>query len=142
MAAKILPFTKQQIEKIITEYPTPFHLYDEKAIKKNAREFKRAFSWNDGFKEFFAVKAAPNPYLMKILRKEGFGADCSSLPELLLAEKTGITGEEIMFSSNDTPAEEFVKARELKATINLDDLSHIVFFGEARGFSGTYLYAV
>ncbi len=133
MAAKELPFTKQQIEKIIGKYPTPFHLYDEKAIKENARAFKQAFSWNEGFKEFFAVKAAPNPYLMKILHKEGFGADCSSLPELLLAEKTGITGEEIMFSSNDTPAAEFVKARELKAAINLDDLSHIAFLDKHAG---------
>ncbi|HDS05957.1 MAG TPA: diaminopimelate decarboxylase [Deltaproteobacteria bacterium] len=133
MAAKELPFTKQQIEKIIGKYPTPFHLYDEKAIKENARAFKKAFSWNEGFKEFFAVKAAPNPFLMKILHNEGFGADCSSLPELLLAEKTGITGEEIMFSSNDTPAAEFVKARELNAVINLDDLSHIAFLEKHAG---------
>ena len=127
MAVKTLPFTKKEIETIIKKFPTPFHLYDEKAIRENARQFKQAFSWNDGFKEFFAVKAAPNPYLMKILSKEGFGADCSSLPELLLAEKTGITGEEIMFSSNDTPAEEFVKARQMGAMINLDDISHIAF---------------
>ena len=127
MAVKTLPFTKKEIEKIIEKHPTPFHLYDEKAIRENASQFKQAFSWNDGFKEFFAVKAAPNPYLMKILRKEDFGADCSSLPELLLAEKTGITGEEIMFSSNDTPAEEFVKARQMGAMINLDDISHIAF---------------
>ena len=133
MAAKELPFTKQQIEKIIGKYPTPFHLYDEKAIKENARAFKQAFSWNEGFKEFFAVKAAPNPFLMKILHNEGFGADCSSLPELLLAGKTGITGEEIMFSSNDTPAAEFVKARELNAVINLDDLSHIAFLEKHAG---------
>ncbi len=127
MAVKTLPFTKKDIETIIEKFPTPFHLYDEKAIRENARQFKQSFSWNEGFKEFFAVKAAPNPYLMKILCKEGFGADCSSLPELLLAEKTGITGEEIMFSSNDTPAEEFVKARQMGAMINLDDISHIAF---------------
>lgn len=133
MAVKVLPFTKKQIEKIIEKFPTPFHLYDEKAIRENARDFKQSFSWNEGFKEFFAVKAAPNPYLMKILSKEGFGADCSSLPELLLAEKTGITGEEIMFSSNDTPAEEFVKARQMGAIINLDDISHIAFLETHAG---------
>ena len=99
----------------------------------NARDFKKAFAWNDGFKEFFAVKAAPNPYLMKILHKEGFGADCSSLAELILAQKTGITGEEIMFSSNDTPAAEFVKARELNATINLDDITHISYLEKYAG---------
>ena len=127
MSEKPLPFTKKQLAEIIKKHPTPFHIYDEKAIRDNAREFKVAFSWNEGFKEFFAVKAAPNPYLMKILHKEGFGADCSSLAELIMAEKTGITGEEIMFTSNDTPAAEFIKARELQATINLDDLSHIAY---------------
>jgi diaminopimelate decarboxylase len=133
MAAKTLPFTKNQLEEIIRKYPTPFHIYDEKAIRENARAFKNAFSWNEGFKEFFAVKAAPNPYLMKILHKEGFGADCSSLAELVMAEKTGIVGAEIMFSSNDTPAEEFVKARELKATINLDDITHIAYLEKCAG---------
>ena len=136
MAEKLLPFTKKQIEKIIEKYPTPFHIYDEKAIHENARAFKKAFAWNDGFKEFFAVKAAPNPYLMKILHKEGFGADCSSLPELILAQKTGITGEEIMFSSNDTPAVEFVKARKLNATINLDDITHISYLEKYAGLPG------
>ncbi len=133
MAEKLLPFTKKQIEKIIKKYPTPFHIYDEKAIRENARAFKKAFLWNEGFKEFFAVKAAPNPYLIKILHKEGFGTDCSSLPELILAQKTGITGEEIMFSSNDTPAAEFVKARELNATINLDDITHISYLEKHAG---------
>ncbi|MCG6534379.1 MAG: diaminopimelate decarboxylase [Syntrophales bacterium LBB04] len=133
MAEKVLPFTKNQLEEIIKKYPTPFHIYDEKAIRENARAFKNAFSWNEGFKEFFAVKAAPNPYLMKILHKEGFGADCSSLAELIMAEKTGIVGAEIMFSSNDTPAEEFVKARELKATINLDDITHIAYLEKCAG---------
>ena len=89
MSGKLLPFTKNQIEKIIKKYPTPFYIYDEKAIRENARNFKNAFAWNEGFKEFFAVKAAPNPFLMKILHKEGFGADCSSLPELVIAEKGG-----------------------------------------------------
>jgi diaminopimelate decarboxylase len=133
MTEKKLPFTKKQLEAIIDKYPTPFHLYDEKAIRKNARAFAKAFSWNRGFKEFFAVKACPNPYIMKILHAEGFGADCSSLAELLLAQKTGITGEEIMFSSNDTPAAEFVQARKLKATINLDDISHIDFLKKHAG---------
>ncbi len=133
MADKLLPFTKKQVEKIIEKYPTPFHIYDEKAIRENARDFKKAFAWNTGFKEFFAVKAAPNPYLMKILHKEGFGSDCSSLAELMLAQKTGITGEEIMFSSNDTPAVEFVKARELNAIINLDDITHISYLEKYAG---------
>jgi diaminopimelate decarboxylase len=133
MAKKSVPFTKARLEKIIKNYPTPFHIYDEKAIRANAREFKDAFSWNKGFKEFFAIKAAPNPYLMKILHKEGYGADCSSLAELIMAQKTGVTGEEIMFSSNDTPAEEFQLARKLKAIINLDDISHIAYLGKYAG---------
>src|SRR4030042_4525005 len=133
MADKLLPFSKIQIEKIIEQYPTPFHIYDEKAIRANALDFKKAFAWNDGFKEFFAVKATPNPYLMKILHKECFGADCSSLAELIMAQKTGITGEEIMFSSNDTPAAEFVKARELNAIINLDDFTHLAYLEEHAG---------
>jgi diaminopimelate decarboxylase len=136
MAEKLLPFTKNKIETIIAKYPTPFHIYDEKALRENARAFKKAFAWNEGFKEFFAVKAAPNPYLMKILHKEGFGADCSSLAELIMAQKTGITGEEIMFSSNDTPAAEFVKARELNATINLDDITHIPYLEKHAGLPG------
>ena len=133
MPEKRLPFTKKQLEAIMDKYPTPFHIYDEKAIRKNAREFKKAFSWNRGFKEFFAVKACPNPYIMKILEKEGFGADCSSIAELILSQKTGIAGEDIMFSSNDTPAEEFIKARKLKAIINLDDISHIDYLEKHAG---------
>jgi diaminopimelate decarboxylase len=133
MTVKTHPFTHQQLEKIIEKIPTPFHIYDEKAIRANARNLNRLFSWNKGFKEYFAVKATPNPFVLKILREEGFGADCSSLPELLLAEKAGITGEEIMFTSNDTPAGEFKKARELSATINLDDISHIAFLEKHAG---------
>lgn len=133
MPDKRLPFTKKQLDAIIEKYPTPFHIYDEKAIRKNARDFKKAFSWNKGFKEFFAVKACPNPYVMKMLQAEGFGADCSSLSELILSQKTGIVGEEIMFSSNDTPADEFVKARRLKAIINLDDITHIDFLEKHAG---------
>lgn len=133
MPEKRLPFTKKQLDTIIEKYPTPFHIYDEKALRKNARDFKKAFAWNKGFKEYFAVKACPNPYIMKILQAERFGADCSSLSELILSQKTGIVGEEIMFSSNDTPAEEFVKARKLKAIINLDDISHIQYLEQHAG---------
>src|SRR5512133_1885259 len=111
MASKMLPFTKEQIAEIAQQYPTPFHIYDEKGIRENASRLKRAFECIHGFKEFFAVKALTNPVIMKILKEEGFGSDCSSLPDLLLSEQVGITGEEIMFSSNDTPAVEFVKAR-------------------------------
>ncbi|NOQ47898.1 MAG: diaminopimelate decarboxylase [Methanococcoides sp.] len=133
MVSKTLPFTKEQILEIKEQFPTPFHIYDEKAIIANARKLKDAFSIVEGFQEFFAVKALPNPYILKVLKSEGFGADCSSLPELLLAEKTGIVGEGIMFSSNDTPAEEFVKAKELGAIINLDDISHIEFLEKEAG---------
>src|SRR6056297_1368220 len=130
---KELPFTKEKIKKIIDNYPTPFHIYDEKAIRDNARRFLKAFDWNDGFKEYFAVKATPNPFILKILKEEGFGADCSSLTELLLAEKVCIAVEDIMFTSNNTPAEEYEKARELNAIINLDDISHIPFLEKHGG---------
>lgn len=133
MQGKTLPFSKEQLEKIIEKYPTPFHIYDEKGMVEYARYFNLCFEWNEGFKEFYAIKAAPNPYIMKILRKEGFGIDCSSMAELLLAEKVGMRGEEIMFTSNDTPAEEFKKAIELGAIINLDDISHIDFLNETTG---------
>lgn len=133
MASKTLPFTKDQIARILDEHPTPFHIYDEAGIRANARRLKAAFEGIYGFKEFFAVKALPNPFILKILKEEGFGADCSSLPELSLAESVGVVGEEIMFSSNDTPAEEFVKARELGAIVNLDDLSHISFLEKHAG---------
>lgn len=133
MNKKALPFTNEKIKGIADTYGTPFHIYDEKAIRENARRFLKAFSWNQGFKEYYAVKAAPNPYLMKILAEEGIGADCSSLPELILAERTGIVGEDIVFTSNDTPAEEFVKAKELGAIINLDDISHIDFINKHIG---------
>lgn len=133
MAEKKVPFTKEQITNIIEQFPTPFHIYDEKAIKANAKRLLKAFSWNEGFKEYFAVKACPNPTLMKILKEEGFGADCSSLPELLLSDKAGITKESIMFTSNDTPAAEFVKAKELGAIINLDDFTHIEFLEKNAG---------
>jgi len=133
MADKKLPFSKNQMQQIIKSYPTPFHIYDEKAIINNARRLKEAFKDVVGFKEYFAVKATPNPYIVRLLKNEGFGADCSSLPELLLAEKVGITSEDIMFSSNDTPAEELIKAKELGAIINLDDISLIPFLEKTAG---------
>ena len=133
MVEKRLPFTKQKILEIIKKYPTPFHIYDEKAIRENAREFLKEFSILEGFKQFFAVKANPNPYILEILKQEGMGVDCSSYSELEMAERIGIRGEEIMFSSNDTPKEDFTKARQLGAIINLDDISHIDFLEKAAG---------
>lgn len=133
MAERTVPLSKIQFGSLIERFPTPFHIYDEKAIRENARRLARAFDRPDGFKEYYAVKALPNPYILKILREEGFGADCSSLPELLLAEKVGITGESIMMTSNDTPAEDFQKARGLGAIINLDDLSHLEYLEKSAG---------
>jgi diaminopimelate decarboxylase len=130
---KPLPFTKDQIQAIAARHPTPFYLYDEHAIRANARTLGRAFAWAAGFQEYFAVKATPNPFILKILRSEGLGADCSSLPELLLAERAGIVGDSIMFTSNDTPVHEFRKARELGAIINLDDLSHLAYLETHAG---------
>jgi diaminopimelate decarboxylase len=128
-----LPFTKEKILDIIKKYPTPFHIYDERAIIENAKRFKKAFDILPGFKEYFAVKALPNPFILKILKGEGFGVDCSSLPELILSQKSGFSGEDIMFTSNDTPASEFEKAKELGAIINLDDISHIKYLEKISG---------
>jgi len=133
MAEKKIPLSREQLEALTERFPTPFHIYDEKAIRENARRLKAAFAWNPGFKEYFAVKAAPNPYLMKILKAEGFGSDCSSYPELLLSEKVGVVGEDIIFTSNDTPAYEYAKAKELGAIINLDDISHIQYLEDEVG---------
>jgi diaminopimelate decarboxylase len=133
MTTKQLPFSKQQLETIIDNYPTPFHIYDEKGIREQARKFNQAFSWNPGFKEYYAIKSAPNPYLMKIMREEGFGIDCSSYAELVIAEKLGMSGDEIMFTSNDTPEYEYKKAIELGAIINLDDISHIEYLEKKVG---------
>ena len=120
------PFaTREKLEEVAKEYPTPFHLYDEKGIRENARALKEAFSWNPGFKEYFAVKATPNPFILKILQDMGCGTDCSSETELMLSKACGFTGHDIMFSSNDTPPEEFKMADELGAIINLDDFTHI-----------------
>lgn len=129
-----VPFiTKEQAQEISKVYPTPFHLYDEKGIRENAKAVKEAFAWNPGFKEYFAVKATPNPYLINILREYGCGCDCSSLTELMLSEAMGVSGSDIMFSSNDTPAEEYAYAAKLGAIINLDDITHIEFVEKILG---------
>lgn len=129
------PFvTLEQVKEMVKKYPTPFHIYDEKGIRENARRLKEAFSWNPGFHEYFAVKATPNPYLMKILKEEGIGADCSSYTELLLAEKVGLHGQNIMFSSNVTPAKDFELAAKLDAIINFDDITHIDFYEKIAPF--------
>lgn len=125
MSDKPLPIPAETIRQLAGQFPTPFYLYDERGIRENARRLYAAFSWCDGFREFFAVKATPNPHILALLHEEGCGADCSSLPELILAERVGLGGEEIMFTSNDTPAGEYIKARQLQAIINLDDISHI-----------------
>ncbi len=125
--------TKEKALEIKQQIPTPFHLYDEAGIRANAQAVKDAFAWNPGFREYFAVKANPNPFLINILREYGCGTDCSSMTELMLSESLGVVGEEIMFSSNDTPAEEFVYADKIGATINLDDFTHIDFLEEAIG---------
>lgn len=132
-----IPFSKGVIEKITETHPTPFHIYDEKAIRENARAFYKAFDWvPGGFKNYFAVKALPNPYILEILKEEGMGADCSSLPELMLADAAGFKEEDIMFTSNDTPAGEYQKAKELGAVINLDDITHIPFLEQNAGIPG------
>lgn len=123
--AKIPFITKEKAEEIIKDYPTPFHIYDEKGIRENARKLSKAFSWNKGFCEYFAVKATPNPSILKILREEGCGTDCSSMTELMMSERCGFEYPKIMFSSNDTPAEEFAYAKKIGAIINLDDITHI-----------------
>ncbi|MBR6329079.1 MAG: diaminopimelate decarboxylase [Lachnospiraceae bacterium] len=131
---KKVPFvTKGQIEEVVKTYPTPFHIYDEKGIRENARALKSAFAWNKGFREFFAVKATPNPFIMKILKEEGCGFDCSSLTELMLAREVGSEPGDIMFSSNETPAEEYALADELGGYINLDDFTHIEFLESIIG---------
>jgi len=131
---KKIPFvTKEQVQEITRTYPTPFHIYDEKQIRENAKAVKEAFAWNAGFKEYFAVKATPNPCLIEILREYGCGCDCSSLTELMLSEAMGVSGADIMFSSNDTPAQEYSYAAKLGAIINLDDITHIEFVEKILG---------
>lgn len=132
------PFvTLEQLQKIAKEFPTPFYLYDEKGIRENARRLNRAFAWNKGYREYFAVKATPNPSILQILKEEGCGVDCSSLTELMLSEAVGFHGHDIMFSSNDTPTEDFVLAHKLGAIINLDDITHIDVLQEAAGIPET-----
>lgn len=132
------PFiTLEQAKNIIKDIPTPFHIYDEKGIRENARALNKAFSWNKGYKEYFAVKATPNPYLMKILHEEGCGMDCSSYTELMLCESCGITGSDIMFSSNVTPIEDMQKSYDLGANINLDDYTHVEFIKKVCGVPKT-----
>lgn len=131
---KKLPFvTLEKVQEIVKAYPTPFHIYDEKGIRENARAVKEAFAWNPGFKEYFAVKATPNPCLIQILREFGCGCDCSSMTELMLSRALGMKGEDIMFSSNDTPAEEYAYAARAGAIINLDDITHIDFVEKILG---------
>ena len=131
---KKLPFvTKEKVEEIVKTYPTPFHIYDEKGIRENAKAVKEAFAWNKGFKEYFAVKATPNPFLMSILHEYGCGCDCSSLTELMLSDAAGINGEDVMFSSNDTPAEDYEYAAKIGAIINLDDITHIDYLENILG---------
>ena len=135
---KKVPFiTKQQLDEMVKTCPTPFHIYDEKGIRETARALFKAFSWNKGFKEYFAVKATPNPTILKILKEEGCGTDCSSLTELIMSDRCGFKGHEIMFSSNETPAEEYKKAAELGAIINLDDITHVDFLKDVAGIPKT-----
>ena len=129
--------TKEIVERIAAQYPTPFYLYDEKGIRENARKLKQAFAWNKGYREYFAVKATPNPFILKILQEEGCGVDCSSLTELMMSEACGFSGSDIMFSSNQTPVEDMQKAYELGAYINLDDITHIDFLEQVAGLPET-----
>lgn len=129
--------TKEQIDEIVKSYPTPFHIYDEKGIRENARALKAAFAWNKGFREYFAVKATPNPFIMKVLQSEGCGFDCSSYTELLLSDEVGAKAHDIMFSSNATPDEDFIKAYDLGAIINLDDFTHIDVLDKLTGIPET-----
>lgn len=133
MTEKKAPLSGSELEKIAADYPTPFHLYDEKAIRENARQFHKTFSWVNGFRNHYAIKACPNPAILAILLGEKMGVDCSSLPELILAEKVGFRGEDIVLTSNNTPPEEFVEAARLGAVINLDDISHIDLLEKSAG---------
>jgi diaminopimelate decarboxylase len=129
------PFVSlEKLREITQTYPTPFHIYDENGIRENARKLNRAFSWNEGYREYFAVKATPNPYILQILKEEGCGADCSSYTELLMAKVVGFTGDDIMFSSNVTPAEDFILANNMNAIINFDDITHIDFASRLFSF--------
>ncbi len=138
MMTEKIPFVnKEQLDEIAAHYATPFYLYDEAGIRKTARLVNQAFAWNKGFKEYFAVKATPNPFILQILREEGCGADCSSYTELVMADAAGFKNDEIMFSSNATPAEDFQLARKLNVTINLDDITHIAFLEKVADIPDT-----
>jgi len=130
---KMLPFDEQFIRRLTDTWPTPFYVYDEAGIRRTCRELNAAFAWSQGFREYFAVKALPNPWIVRIASEEGLGADCSSLPELMLSERVGLTGEDIMFTSNNTLAHEYRKAVQLGAIVNLDDLTHIDYLREHVG---------
>ncbi len=133
MSSKTLPLSDQKMMELAASLPTPFHLYDEKAIRQNARDFTKTFSWVHNFKNYFALKACPNPSILRILKEEGFGVDCSSMAELVLAKQVGLQAEDIMFTSNDTPDQEFVVASEMGAIINLDDITHIQALKQSAG---------
>ncbi len=133
MSQKLLPIPEETLLRLAAETPTPFHVYDEAGIRRNARQLTKAFAWAPGFREYFAVKATPNPRIMTVLREEGCGMDCSSLAELILSDRVGAAGEEVMFTSNNTPAHEYQKAADLGAVINLDDVSHIDYLQENVG---------
>ena len=123
---KKVPFvTKEQLDEIVKKYPTPFHLYDEKGIRENVKALKEAFSWNPGFKEYFAVKATPNPSILQIMKEEGCGLDCATKVELMMAKACGFTGHDVMFSSNVTPADEYAYAKDMGVIINFDDITHL-----------------
>ncbi|MEZ6124740.1 MAG: diaminopimelate decarboxylase [Planctomycetaceae bacterium] len=130
---KPLPFDEQMIRRIAQQFPTPFYLYDEAGIRRTCRELNSAFSWSPGFRNYFAVKATPNPHILDIVRSEGLGADCSSRAELILSETVGLRGEEIMFTSNNTPSHEYQAAKDLGAILNLDDISHIDYVDQTVG---------
>jgi diaminopimelate decarboxylase len=138
--AKTVPFSEAQLREIVAKHPTPFHIYDEKAIRENAQRLNRAFEWCAEFKEYFAVKATPNPHILKILQEEGFGGDCSSLLELVLCEAVGLKGRDLMFTSNNTLTKEYAKAIELGALINLDDLTHIQYLHKSIGLPETVCF--
>ena len=137
MSKKVPYITKEKAEQIAKKFPTPFYLYDEAGIRRTARLVNRAFSWNKGFKEYFAVKATPNPYILQILKEEGCGADCSSLTELEMSHAVGLTGTDVMFSSNETPVEDMQLAKKMGVIINLDDLTHVDFLEEVAGIPET-----
>jgi diaminopimelate decarboxylase len=130
---KTLPFDEQFIRQLTEKWPTPFYVYDEAGIRSSCRDLNAAFSWSPGFREYFAVKALPNPWIVRIAHEEGLGADCSSLPELLLSERVGLHGEDLMFTSNNTLAHEYRKAVQMGAIVNLDDLTHIDYLAEQVG---------